>query len=461
MDVTIVPYLRAVTSPAGAAALPQRGLLKVLGVAFGVAIIVGNTIGSGILRTPGEVAAALPSTGWFIGVWVAGGLYALFGAMTMAELAVLVPKSGGQYVFARRALGEYPGFVIGWTDWISSCAAAASVAIAFAELCGAAFPAVASRVSVIGIGASLFFVAVHWLGVRAGDRTQQLLSLLKTLAFLAVAAACFLLSTAGASASATPLGSLPSGLAFATALVLSFQSVLYTYDGWNGLVYFGGEVRDPAREVPRAMAWGVVAVIAVYLALNAAFLHVLGIGGLAGTKFPASAAANVVFGASGENIVNAVMAVSLLGALSAIIMQASRVPFAMADDHLMPHRATTVNRGGTPTVALAASAVVTILLIATGTFTTVTAIAAFFFVMQYGVTFVSVFVLRVREPDAPRPYRAWGYPYVTGLLVLGAAAFIAGNFVTDRTNSLHALYVLLASYPAYRIVKRLRAARGR
>lgn len=447
----------AAATPAPASTPPQRGLLKVLGVAFGVAIIVGNTIGSGILRTPGEVAAALPSYWWFIGIWVAGGLYALAGAMTMAELAVIIPRSGGQYIFARRAFGEYPGFVVGWTDWISSCAAASSVAIAFGELGGAQFAGLAPLQGAVAAVVTIAFVALHWLGVRAGDRAQQALSLLKTLAFVAVAVACFL-PTGGTQviAASGVVTAMPAGIALTTALVLSLQSVLYTYDGWNGLVYFGGEVRDPAREIPRAMGWGVVAVIAVYLALNAAYLHTLGIGGLATAKFPASAAVSAVFGESAESIVNAVMAVSLLGALSAIVMQASRVPFAMADDRLMPVRVATVNAGGTPTVALAASGVVTILLIATGTFNTVIAIAAFFFVLQYGISFAAVFTLRLREPDLPRPYRAWGYPWVTGILVLGALAFVVGNFVTDRRDSLHALVVLVASAPIYLLVRQFR-----
>lgn len=170
----------AATTPPVAAT--QGGLLKVLGIAFGVAVIVGNTIGSGILRTPGDIAAALPSTGWFIALWVAGGLYAFCGAMTLAELAVSIPKSGGEYVFARRAFGEYPGFVIGWTDWISTCAASASITIAFAELAGQQIPALAPAQTAIATAATLAFVALHWRGVRTGDRAQQILSLVKTLA---------------------------------------------------------------------------------------------------------------------------------------------------------------------------------------------------------------------------------------------------------------------------------------
>ena len=439
--------------PATSTAAPSRGsLLKILGVAFGLAIIVGNTIGSGILRTPGDVAAALPSGGWFLGVWAAGGVYAMFGAMTMAELAVMLPKSGGQYVYARRALGEYTGFVIGWTDWISCSAAVAAGAIALGELAGSLIPALGSHGTAVAIAVTIVFTGVHWVGVRSGDITQKLLSSVKVVALLAVAVACFVAPGASGAGDAAPR--FPSGFVFMSAVVLAFQNVLYTYDGWNGVVYFGGEMKDPGREIPRAMAWGVVAVAAVYLSLNAAFLHSLGIAHLAGEKFAASAAALAVFGKTGERIVSAVMAVSILGNVNAVIMQASRVPYAMAEDGLLPRVTARVNQGGTPDVSLAVSAVIVLALILSGTFETVIALAAFYYVMQYAVSFTSLFVLRRREPDLPRAYRAWGYPWIPALVLLGAVAFIVGSFISDRTNSIRAVAVIVASYPVYLLTKR-------
>ena len=429
-------------------------LLKVLGVAFGLAMIVGNTIGVGILRTPGDVAGMLPSSAWFIGAWVAGGIYALFGAMTMAELAVMIPKSGGQYVFVRRALGEYPAFVIGWTDWISSCGAIAATVIALGELGAQISPSLVGRESATAIVMTVVFTAVNWIGVKSGDRTQQALSLMKVVALFAVAMACF--SAPAAVPAADQLApKIPSGLAFVTALVFVFQNVLYTYDGWNGVTYFGGEMKDPERQIPRAMAYGVIAVLVVYLALNAAFLHVLGIGELATDKFPAATAAHVVFGSAGEGIVRAVMVVTLLGSANAILMITSRTPYAMSEDGLLPRFISRVNAGGTPHYSLAASAAVVIAFVVSGTFQTVIAISAFFFVMQYAATFLSLFVLRRREPDAPRTYRAWGYPWIPGLVLFGALAFIAGNFIGDRDNSIRAVAVLVASYPLYLIAKRL------
>jgi basic amino acid/polyamine antiporter, APA family len=430
----------------------SRGLLKILGVLFGATMIVGNTISSGILRTPGEVAAALPSPAWFLGVWIAGGLYAMCGAMTMAELAAMLPKSGGQYVFARRAMGEYPGFVIGWTDWISSAASIAAGAIALGELAAALWPTLNVGASAVAFAVTLALTVVHWVGVRSGDVTTKAWGFIKVGTLLAVAVAC-LLAPPAAVTSAMPM--FPSGLAVAGALVIAFQAVLYTYDGWTGYAYFGGEVRDP-RQVPRAMALGVILVTVVYVALNGAFLHTLGVEGLAGEKFAAKAAAVAVFGTSGERLVSAVMALSILGGVSAIMMLTCRVPFAMAEDGLLPRAVARVNRGGTPDVALLGTSAVVLLLIATGSFSSVLALAAFFFVLQYGVSFASLFILRRREPDLPRPYKAIGYPVIPAIVLLGAAAFVVGSFFGDRANTIKSVLVLLASYPVYRLVVSLR-----
>jgi APA family basic amino acid/polyamine antiporter len=436
---------------------PAR-LLKVLGVAFGLAMIVGNTIGSGILRSPGEIAAALPSPAWFIGVWVAGGVYALLGAMTMAEMTVMIPKSGGQYVYARRALGEYPAFVVGWSDWISSCGAIAAAAIALGELSVEVAPSMAGYESAIAIAVTLAFSAVNWVGVRSGDKVQQLLSFLKVTCLLAVAIACFVSPSTAPATQALP--ALPGGLLFVSAVVFVFQNVLYAYDGWNGIRYFGGEIKDPGREVPRAMAYGVIAVLAVYLALNAAYLHVLGMGALAHDKFPAATAANVVFGSAGMGVVRAVMAVTLLGSVNAILMIASRTPYAMAEDNLIPRFVSRVNAGGTPHLSLGVSGALVVGLILSGTFQTVLALSAFFYVMQYAVTFLSLFVLRRREPDTPRSYRAWGYPWIPGLVLFGALAFLVGNFVGDRANSIRAVVVIAASFPLYLVSKKLLRSRN-
>src|SRR3712207_2424883 len=258
----------ATVEKAAVEAVPVEGrgrLLRVLGVVFGLAVTVGITIGMGILRTPGEVAAQLPSAWLFLGAWLLGGVYALCGAVSVAELGTMIPRSGGFYVFARRALGEYPGFVVGWSDWLSTCGTVSAVALVMGEYAGLLIPSLAGRTLAVASGVTVAFALLQWRGVRWGSRSQELTSLLKTLAFAALIAACFAYGGGGA-AETRPAQtfSVPTGLGLLTATVLALQGIIYTYDGWYSTVYFGEEVRDTARSVPRAMMGSVLLVIVVY-----------------------------------------------------------------------------------------------------------------------------------------------------------------------------------------------------
>jgi APA family basic amino acid/polyamine antiporter len=422
----------------------------VLGAAFGVAVIVGNTIGVGILRTPGDIARHLPSPSLFLAVWIVGGIYALLGAISLAELAAMIPRSGGQYVFVRRGLGGYAGFVVGWSDWISTCGSSAAMAMVIGEYLGVLVPAASGRGSTVAAGVVVAFPALYWHGIRRAGDGQQLLSLVKALALMVLVVACFALGS-------RPVGGspivLPAGAALVTAVVLSLQGVIYTYDGWNAMAYFSGEVRDPGRDVPRAMAGGTCFVILIYLLINLAVLYVLPISRMAGEPFVAGAAAAAVFGPAGDTVIRAIMIVSALGAVSANTLMAPRVIFAMAQDSFMPRAVAEVNAGGTPTVATVASTAVALAFIATGTFDRALALIAFFFVANYLLSFVTVFVLRRREPATPRPYRAWGYPWTTGIAAIGSLAFLVGQCVGDTRNSLWSLALLGASYPLYLAVR--------
>lgn len=437
-------------------------LLRVLGVVFGMAVTVGITIGMGILRTPGDVAAQLPTPWLFIGAWLLGGVYALLGAVSVAELGTMIPRSGGFYVFARRALGEYPGFIVGWSDWLSTCGTVAVVALVLGEYAGRLFPALAGREVVVACAVTLAFAVLQWRGVRWGSRSQELTSLLKTVAFVALIAACFALG--GGAQTQTQKVSMTSGTAganvsFLTALVLALQGIIYTYDGWYSTVYFGEEVRDTARNVPRAMVGSVLLVIAIYLLFNLALVYVLPFERLAGEPLAAGAAAEAVFGPHGATVISVVAILSLLASVNGNTLTAPRVVYAMSRDRLFWRGASRVNRGGTPTVSLFMSTAAALLMIVySGTFSGLLAAIAFFFVFDYTLVFLSVFVLRFREPDASRPYRAWGYPVTTGLALLGSVAFLAGAVKADMQNSIFALELLGASLPVFLALRLWRRA---
>ncbi|MBI4409701.1 MAG: APC family permease [Gemmatimonadetes bacterium] len=442
------------TIVAAARARPGR-LLAVLGVAFGIAVTVGNTIGSGILRTPGEVAAQLPSAWLFLGVWLLGGLYALLGANALAELAAMTPESGGYTVFVRRALGPFPGFAVGWSDWLSTCTSAALAAIVIGEYTGELVPPLATHGRALAAASVAVFALLQWRGVRIASVTQELTTALKAGGLLALVGACFLLGGDAAPAAA-PAPAVPAGAALLAAFVLAMQSVIFTYDGFSGPSYFAGEIRNAGRDIPRSIFGGVAAVIAIYVLLNAAFLYVLPLGVMAGDTFVAGRAAGALFGPRGDSLIQALVVLSLLSALNAYVLIASRVFYGVSASGIFPAGAA-VNRGGTPAPALLASAGIVLAFVVTGTFQKVVAVTAFFFVANYTLTFLSVFVLRRREPDAPRPFRARAHPWSTGVVLVGSLAFLGAAVAADSRNSLAALGLLAVSWPLFRLLRARRS----
>jgi APA family basic amino acid/polyamine antiporter len=434
----------------------KRGrLLRVLGVGFGLAVIIGNTIGAGIFRAPGAIAKALPDPWLFLAVWVVGGAYALLGAIALSELGAMIPRSGGQYVFARYALGEYAGFVVGWSDWISTCGSAAAVSIVIGEFAGELFPTLRGKAVIIATGVAIVFALLQWRGIAWGSTTQNITSLLKALAFLCLIVAAFIFGGGGTFTNSAP-SIAPAGFALAAAVVISLQAVIYTYDGWSGVIYFSEEVRNPGRDIPRSMFGGVLLVAVIYLLVNLALLYVLPISEIAGQEFAAGAAAEVIFGRHGKTLFLALTILSMLSAINAYHLMSTRVLFAISRDRLFTAKASNVNQGGTPTLALFTSAGVAVLFIVFGqTFEKVITVLAFFFVANYTLSFISVFVLRRREPAKERPYKAWGYPWTTGLALFGSVAFLIGAIASDTRNSVYALLLLALSYPTFRLSRYL------
>jgi len=429
----------------------QGHLLRVLGVGFGLAVIIGNTIGAGIFKAPGAIAEQLPAPTPFLLVWLAGGLYALLGALSVAELGTMIPRSGGQYVFSRYALGEYAGFIVGWSDWISSCGSTAAVALVIGTFAGALFPALQGKGMAIAAGVAIVFALLQWRGIVWGSNIQNVTSLLKALAFLALIAAAFIFGGNG-SLTSSQTSAMP--VITMTAIVVSLQAAIYTYDGWAGVIYFSEEVENPGRDIPRALFGGVLAIAAIYLSVNLALLYVLPISQIAGKEFAAGEAATVIFGRYGDTIFRCLTIVSMLSGINALHLMATRVVFAMSRDGLFMTKAATVNEGGTPTVSLFLSALVALLFIVFGEkFETVITVLAFFFVVNYILSFVSLFVLRYREPDKPRPYRAWGYPVTPALALIGSVLFLALAIRADTKNSVYALGLLAVSYPVFRVMK--------
>ena len=428
---------------------PPGSLLRVLGKAFALAVGIGTTMGGGILYAPGTIAALLPNTWLYMAVWVFGGINALLGATVFAELGAMIPLSGGPYPFARRALGNYAGFVVGYTQWILDCAADAALLLLIGEYSYVLAPALAGHAALVAFVTLILLTVLNWHSVRQGGRIQVITTLAKTVAFGVVIGAAFLTPHAPVASSTSHLP-VPHGIALVTALLLAMQGVIFAYDSYYVPIFFGEELLDPGREIPRAIFRGLAVIIVMYLLLNAAFLWVLPIARMANEPFVGGAAAQVMFGGHGDQIIRIIVIVSVLGTINAGVLMTARVLLAMGRDGLFAHHATRVNAGGTPTVALLLSTVATAAFILSRTFGAVLGVIALLIAVNYLLMFVSLIVLRRREPDTPRPYRAWGYPWTTWAAILTGVVLIVGVALSDQRNGIIALAILLASYPVYR-----------
>ncbi|MBX9692463.1 MAG: APC family permease, partial [Cyanobacteria bacterium] len=297
--------------------------------------------------------------------------------------------------------------------------------------------------------------ALQWRGIRWGSSLQVATAVIKTVALLVLVIACFVL---GSQYQASPPDTasqavLPAGWALVSAVMLALQAVLYTIDGWNGVIYFGEEVKDPARNVPKAIFGSVISIILIYVLLNAAVLFVLPMSQITGNHFALGSAAERIFGKLGDPVMRSIIVVSLLSCINAVQLFCSRILYTMSCDGLFFRAFAQVNEGGTPLWALALSTVVGIIFVL-GSFERVSAMLSFFFVANYTLSYLSLFVLRRREPDMERPYRAWGYPFTSAVALVASALFLIGSLWTDRENAPLALIILCLSYPTFLLFKR-------
>ena len=429
---------------------PSGQLLKILGVGFGIAVGIGGTIGVGVLRNPSGVAAQLPSYWMIMLVWLLGGAYCLLGANYLTELATMIPKAGGFYVYGERAFGRYGGFVVGWSDWLNNTLGLSFISVVFGEYAARLIaPNMAGGRIVFSVSILIIVTLLNLIGVRAGSETQKITSFLKAVALLGFVVACFAFGGQHNQAAQPPINSASSFSL--VAFVLAVQLVLGTYDGWYSAIYFSEEDTNPTNNLPRSIFGGIASIIAIYLLVSFAVLRVLPISQLAASKFAGADAMSVIFGARSGQLVTILALLSLIGIINAILMMAPRIMFALGRDGLFTQKAAGVNKGGTPVVALLITAVTAIVLSSIGTFELLLAIGQFFMVVITIMLIVSLFILRRREPDLPRPFRAWAYPFAPLLMLIFAVLLFFGYIFGNPYPSLYALILLAMSYPIFRL----------
>jgi basic amino acid/polyamine antiporter, APA family len=430
---------------------PSNQLLKLLGVGFGIAVTIGGTIGTGILRKPGVIAAQLDNPIVIMLVWLAVSVYAFFGVLCAIELGVAMPQAGSWYVYARRAFGNYFGFITGLTSWLGTVAALGFGAYTMSEYIAVLIPQLVDSLRWLAILILVSLTFFHFTGTKSAGRSQEILSFLKALGLLVFVVLCFYF---GGNVDYTVLKTVTEKIerpALIFGIIATLQAVFYTFDGWHTASYFSEENQDPAKNMPKSMILGVLMVIVIYLLVNAAILYIIPLDILAGSKLAAADAIALIFGDKSGKIVTLFLMLSIFGMLNAQIMFAPRVIFSMSRDGLFHKAIQKVNAVGTPSVAMPITTICSVLLILSGKniCDVLSNIATFFFVMSYAAGFASLIKLRKTEPNLPRPFKVWGFPYVPYMLLVCSVLFLVGAVFNDLESGKFALVFLIISYPLF------------
>jgi basic amino acid/polyamine antiporter, APA family len=444
---------------------PQtRPLRKILGLGFGLALAFGTTIGVGILRLPGMVAEHLGDHTLIMAFWLIGGLYALLGAMAVAELAAMLPETGGFRVYANRAYGGGVGFAIGWCDWLQNVSSLAYVSITVVTFLGVLWPPLAAHPTALAIGIIAAFTAVHWVGLRLGSTVTSIISVAIALMMMTLVICCFVIAPE-APRPAEPLpdtaASLPLlSMAMIFAVVPALRAVLTAYDGWYSPIYMAEENTNPVKTLPRAIIGGTLLVAALYLLINLALLHALPLEVLAGSELPAADAARIMFPNGGAELVTIISIFTMLSLANNILLSSPRILFAIGRDGLLTEKAAAVSAGGTPRIALALTSIMVVVVMLSGTFEQVIAMYSVLFLLCYTSAFLALFVLRIREPDLPRPFKVFAWPLSTGIVLLGSVVFLVVAIMEDPRSGVIAGALLAACFPVYVWLERRRRAQA-
>lgn len=438
-------------------------LKRDLGLWGAVAIVVGTVIGSGIFLVPRSMVLNVGTPWMVFGVFVFGGLLSLAGALTYAELSSAMPEAGGEYVYLREAYGPYWAFLYGWTQmWVAKSGSIATLATAFFTYLANFNPALESVLTVVPVpflgdtpispgqllamGVIFFLAIINYFGVRVGGNVQVVVTIVKV-GLLGMLIAVGLTYTTGTTVNFNTSVQATGGVAgFFAALV----AALWAYDGWNNVSMVSSEIKDPQRNLPRALIFGTLGVMVIYLFANAAYFYVLPAAGVAASDRVAATMMREVWGAPGANAVSIAAMISIFAALNGSILTGARVPYAMAKDGLFfPSIAKVHPKHFTPAHSIIALSLWSMLLVLSGSYEQLFTYVIFASWILYGMATASVIVLRRKRPDLPRPYKTLGYPVVPIAFVLVAAALILSTLQKSPRESLLGLVLIAAGTPFY------------
>ncbi len=443
---------------------PDEKLERAIGLGSATMLVIGNVLGSAIFLTTGIMAERMPSSALLLAAWVAGGLLALSGGLTCAELGAMYPRSGGWYVFLREAYGPIWGFLFGWAGMLVMLTGSiAAVAVGFAEYFSYFFPALStshiifslqvpwgvfavSRGQVVAAGSILFLGMINYLGVRTGNALQALLTAAKFGALAMVPLLAIVVRPVTPVFSPVLADVARPGLSFGFAMI----AVMWAYAGWDYVCFASGEIRNPGRNVPRALILGTVALTLLYVAVNVGYLFSLRIEEMRGVVRIAERAVRVLIGPAGTALVMAGIVISTFGCNASGIIPVSRVCYAMAADGLFLKSARGVHsRYRTPHVAIVLTCGWSALLALSGTYEQLYTYVVFTSLLFNVAGGMTIFTLRRTQPDRPRPYRTWGYPVVPAIFILSTAILVVSTLLERPVESIAGLGLLALGVPAY------------
>ena len=429
--------------------MTEQNLTRALPSRFVIAVTVGGVIGLGILRGPGEIAEVVPEPSLYLALWFLSGMFVLLSTAVGAELLGMTPRSGGTYSLIRRAFGPYPGFVIGWVDWLSFAADLALKAVVILEFVAILLPQSAAWSTPLAIIVTTVFAAIQLRGISLGALIQEFATSLIGLVIFGLALVLFFVEAPVTGA--TNLVPAKNGLGDWSLVI---ATIIFTYDGWLYACYFSGEIRGGAETAARSSIKGMIIVIALYMLLNVALVKSAGLAALAGSDLALARALELATSPVAGSIVVIAAILILLSHQNLEYMGGPRILQALAVDGFATQRAQKVGRGGNPVFAVVVTWLVSVGLILVGGFEFLLLLSVFFFVPLYLALIVGVLILRKREPDAERPYRAWGHPYSTIACLIGWTIVTLFQAYAERETALYAVAMVAVSWPVYRYLVR-------
>lgn len=445
---------------------------KKLSLLDSTTIIMGSMIGSGIFIVSADIAKQVHTPGMLLLAWIITGVITILGALSYGELAAMMPKAGGQYVYLREAYNKMIGFLYGWTLFsVIQTGTIAAVAMAFALFTGVFIPEISPSNIVFSIGtfgvstqqllAIAVIILLTWYNFRAvktGARLQNIFTIAKVLALLllVILGLYFGMNGHGSAENFSP--AFPDVIGWTTISIFgaALTGSLFSADAWNNITFTAGEVRNPQRNLPLSLLIGTATVIGIYILANVAYIYVLGIDGIAAAdnKRLGTVMMQNILGSNGNYFMAAMIMVSTFGCLNGCILSAARVYYAMSIDKLFFKQAGTLNKNGSPAISLVIQCIWASLLCFSGSYGDLLDYIMFPVMIFYVLTVSGLFILRKKQPDVPRPYKAFGYPVLPAVYILLAAVVAFLMLINNNSNCIRGLIIMLIGIPVYFIFKK-------